>query len=136
MMARNKGKPSIPRDPGRLKLSTLSERVISEWRGCEEPWDLNKGLHKPDEFIQSLLESTGADQGIHEESLRNSWNDLVGGFVASQTQPVSLKHGLLLIRVTQPALRFQLDRMKPDLISRLSSILGKDLVQTIRFTHG
>jgi hypothetical protein len=129
-----------PRGPQRPKkstrLSAASARVLSEWRGYEEALDLNEGIHHPAEFIQSILERAGAADGLHEDQVRSSWKELAGHLIASHTDPVSVKQGELVLRVSQPALRFQLDRMKPELLARIQSHLGPDAIRSIRFTHG
>jgi hypothetical protein len=128
------GPPRRPKQ--RPKISGASSRVLREWRGYDEAIDLNEGLHRPQEFIQSILASTGAIEGLHEDQVRSSWKKLAGDFIASHTDPVSVKHGELVLRVSQPALRFQLERMKPELLSRIREHLGPDAIQSIRFTHG
>jgi hypothetical protein len=120
----------------RLPPSERSARIIREWRGCDEPVDFERGLSRPSDFIHSILEAAGAADGLHEDQLKASWNELAGEFIASQTDPVSVKQGELLLRVSQPALRFQLERMKPQLIARMRAALGHDVIQSIRFTHG
>jgi hypothetical protein len=135
MATNNRSGP--PRRPKpRPKLSGASTRILREWRGYEEALDLNEGLHHPQEFIQSILESTGAIEGLHEDQVRSSWKQLAGDFIAAHTDPVSVKHGELVLRVSQPALRFQLERMKPELLTRIHQHLGPHTIQSIRFTHG
>ncbi len=115
--------------------SSITARILREWRGCDEPLDLKKGLHHPSEFLEEILESAGVESGIKEEKLRTTWAQVAGEFIASHTEPVSIRNGELLLRVSQPALRFQLERMKPDLLHRVRQALG-DSIRNIRFSHG
>ena len=126
-----------PRRPSqRPKPSGASTRIIREWRGYDEALDLNEGLHRPQEFIQSILESAGAIEGLQEDQVRAAWKELAGDFIASHTDPVSVKQGELVLRVSQPALRFQLERMKPELLTRIREHLGPESIKSIHFTHG
>jgi predicted nucleic acid-binding Zn ribbon protein len=56
--------------------------------------------------------------------------------IAQHTSPVSLRKGELVLRVSQPAMRFHLEQMKPMLLERLRMQLGKDRLKAIRFTLG
>lgn len=114
----------------------MSIRVLREWRGYDEALDLNEGVHTPTEFIQSILEQAGAAEGLHEDQIRSSWKQVAGDFIAAHTDPASVKHGELVLRVSQPALRFQLERMKPELLNRIRSHFDNNTITSIRFTHG
>ncbi len=120
-----------PPRPGRIR-----EEILQEWRGAEEPADLNAGIHLAEKFITAILRAAGAEDGLHEDQVRATWKELAGDFIASHTEPVSVKSGNLVLRVTQPALRFQLEQMKPMLLKRIRTQLGEDKVKSIKFTLG
>ena len=135
-MARIDRSGSFRRPKKRPKISGTSTRVLREWRGYDEALDLNEGVHSPQEFIHSILEQAGAAEGVQEDQLRSVWKQLAGDFIAAYTDPVSIKHRELVLRVSQPALRFQLERMKPELLARIHNHFGNDTIRSIRFTHG
>ena len=116
--------------------SRIREEILQEWRGAEEPADLNAGIHLAEKFITAILRAAGAEDGLHEDQVRATWKELAGDFIASHTEPVSVKSGNLVLRVTQPALRFQLEQMKPMLLKRIRTQLGEDKVKSIKFTLG
>jgi predicted nucleic acid-binding Zn ribbon protein len=120
-----------PPRPGRIR-----EEILQEWRGADEPADLNAGIHRAEKFITAILRAAGAEDGLHEDQVRATWKELAGDFIASHTEPVSVKSGNLVLRVTQPALRFQLEQMKPMLLKRIRTQLGEDKVKSIKFTLG
>lgn len=120
-----------PPRPGRIR-----EEILQEWRGAEEPADLNAGIHRAEKFVAAILRAAGAEDGLHEDQVRATWKELAGDFIASHTEPVSVKSGNLVLRVTQPALRFQLEQMKPMLLKRIRTQLGEDKVKSIKFTLG
>jgi predicted nucleic acid-binding Zn ribbon protein len=122
------GKPS--------QSSKIREEILREWRGADEPADLNAGVHSAEKFIAAILRAAGAEDGLNEDLVRATWKELAGDFIARHTEPVSVKSGNLVLRVTQPALRFQLEQMKPMLFSRIRQQLGAGKIKSIKFTLG
>ncbi len=116
--------------------SKIREEILREWRGIDEPTDLNAGIHLAEKFVASILRAAGAEDGLQEDHVRSTWKELAGDFIARHTEPVSVKSGILVLRVTQPALRFQLEQMKPMLLGRIRDQLGEGRVQSIKFTLG
>lgn len=118
------------------RASKIREEILREWRGIEEPDDLNAGIHVADKFVNAILRSAGAEDGLNEDMVRAAWKDLAGDFIAAHTEPLSVKNGDLVLRVTQPTLRFQLEQMKPMLLNRIRQELGSQRIKSIKFTLG
>ncbi len=116
--------------------SKIREEILREWRGGDEPADLNAGIHLAESFVAAILRAAGAEDGLHEDQVRATWKELAGDFIARHTEPISVKGGNLVLRVTQPALRFQLEQMKPMLLTRIREQLGEGRVRTIKFQLG
>jgi len=114
----------------------IREQVLREWRGIDEPLDLDSGMHRPQQSLAVILRRFGIQDGLDEEQVKSAWRELAGDFIASHSQPDSVKNGQLVLRVTQPAMRFHLEQMKPLLLERLRDLLGHDKIRTIRFMHG
>ena len=121
MATRNRPAAAMIRKP---RNGGISEQILREWRGCEEPLDLNDGVH------------AAAEDGLHEDQVRSAWKELAGDFIARHTEPVSVKNGHLVLRVTQPAMRFHLEQMKPMLLTRIRSQLGEDRIKSVKFALG
>ena len=119
-----------PRDSG------IREEILREWRGYDEAMDLNAGVHASSEFVAAILRSVGAEDGLYEDQVRAAWKELAGDFIARHTEPVSVKNGHLVLRVTQPAMRFHLEQIKPILLTRIRNQLGEGLVKSVKFTLG
>jgi predicted nucleic acid-binding Zn ribbon protein len=117
--------------PGKFR-----EEILREWRGTDEPTDLNSGIHLAGKFISAILRAAGAEDGLDEDEVRATWKELAGDFIARHTEPISVKGGNLVLRVTQPALRFQLEQMKPMLLSRIRQQLGENRIRSVKFTLG
>lgn len=115
----------------------IRQEILREWRGCDEPTSLNHRVHAAAGFIDTILHGiTGATDGLDEEAVRSAWKELAGEFVARHSEPVSVKNGHLVLRVTQPAMRFHLEQHKPLLLERIRASLGSGHIQSVRFTLG
>lgn len=118
------------------RASKIREEILREWRGADEPDDLNAGIHLAEKFVSAILRSAGAEDGLSEDQVRATWKDLAGDFIGRHTEPVSVKSGVLSLRCTQPALRFQLEQMKPMLLKRIREQLGDNRIKSIKFSLG
>lgn len=116
--------------------SKIREEILREWRGSDEPDDLNAGIHLAEKFVAAILRAAGAEDGLNEDEVRATWKDLAGDFIARHTEPISVKGGHLVLRVTQPAMRFHLEQMKPMLLTRIRSRLGENRIHSVKFTLG
>lgn len=122
------------RKPGRADL--IRREILREWRGADEVADPNAGIHTAGQFVHAILRAAGLEDGINEDELRAAWKELAGDFIARHSEPLSVKGGHLVLRVTQPAMRFHLEQMKPMLLARIRSQLGADRIKSVKFTLG
>lgn len=111
-------------------------RILSEWRGCDEAPDLQSRVNRASAFIDAILRSAGLAEGIQEQELKAAWREIAGEFIARHTEPASVKNGVLVLRVTQPAMRFQLEQTKSMLLGRIRESQGTARIKSIKFTIG
>ena len=119
-----------PRDGG------IREAILREWRGFDEAKDLNDGISSAGKFIDAIIRAAGIEDGLNEDQVRAAWKELAGDFISRHTEPISVKNGHLVLRVTQPAMRFHLEQMKPMLLTRIRGQLGEDRIKSVKFTLG
>jgi len=120
-------------------LRRFREEILREWRGGDEADDVESRVHLPGEFVAAILRglrAAGAADGLDEDEVRAAWKELAGDFIARHAEPVSVKGGNLVLRVTQPTMRFQLEQMKPMLLARIRTRLGEDRIRSVKFTLG
>lgn len=117
-------------------LRRIREAILREWRGSDEPLDLNSRVSQPGKFLRAILQQAGASEGIDEDQVKSAWKELAGDFISRHTEPLSIKGGHLVLRVTQPAMRFHLEQMKPMLLERIREALGAEKIHSIRFQIG
>lgn len=114
----------------------IREEILREWRGGDEADDLNAHVNLAGKFIGAILKAAGAEDGLNEDQVKGAWKELAGDFISRHAEPVSVKEGHLVLRVTQPAMRFHLEQMKPMLLTRIREQLGQNRVHSIKFTLG
>ena len=114
----------------------IREEILREWRGCDEAVNSNAGITLAEKWIRNVMKSIGAGDGLDEELVRSTWKELAGDFIASHTEPQSVRNGHLVLRVTQPAMRFHLEQMKPMLLTRIREQLGEQRIKSVNFTLG
>jgi predicted nucleic acid-binding Zn ribbon protein len=129
MAAPRKRKPKIGRDG-------IHEELMSEWLGCEKPLGLNENITAAADWIDSILKKQFFAESLNEEDVKTAWKEVAGDFIGANTEPVSVKDGHLVLRVTQPAMRFHLEQLKPELLRKIKERFGKDKIKSIKFSLG
>jgi predicted nucleic acid-binding Zn ribbon protein len=81
--------------------------------------------------LDRLLRHLGAPKVETVRSLFDRWPDAVGEQVASQASPISLRDGVLVVGVDDPAWATQLRFLEGELLTRLAAEFGADEVTSI-----
>lgn len=127
-------KPSKGQSP--LNKNQIHARLTAEWRGGFDPPDPKRNIHEPSEFLNRLLKEVGMSDGIEQEKLKEAWSSIAGEFIARHTVPDSIKNGVLVLRVLQPAMKFHLQQMSGKLLENLHNELGSGAVKQVVFKIG
>lgn len=80
--------------------------------------------------LERLARGIGAPPPDVLASVFAGWEGLVGAQVAAHAQPRSLRDGILVIAVDQPAWATQLRLLSADILGRLTEVVGG--VDTVR----
>lgn len=64
------------------------------------------------------------------------WEQAAGPAVAQNTRPTGIRNNLLLVEVNSSSWLFQLRFLKKDLIGNVNRMVGKELVEDIKFKVG
>ena len=117
--------------------AALRAAVVAEWRGLPE------GKQRPDrwqiagELLPKLMQRLGLSERLHETEVIDAWAQIVGDFIAAHSAPVSLREGVLYVRVLQPALHYELEQISKHMIVRkLKQRFGSKTVRDVRFRVG
>jgi len=114
----------------------IHEDLMREWLGCDKPDDLRANVSSAAAWVDGILKSQFFADGLNEEEVKAAWKEIAGDFIGANTEPVSVKEGHLVLRVTQPAVRFHLEQLKPELLKKIQDRFGKGKVRSIRFNLG
>jgi len=112
------------------------DKIIAEWRG------LPQVRPKPDRAVQigpaleALFQKIGLTERFDESEMAAAWQSIVGDFLAAHSAPIGLKDGCLLVRVSQPTVRYELDRVwKKKILTSMKERFGAKKIHSIRFQH-
>jgi predicted nucleic acid-binding Zn ribbon protein len=83
------------------------------------------------ELIKEFFERHRGSNYLDEMTVINSWSKVVGPFIASHTIDLSIKNGVLFVRVDSDALRSELSYSKSLLVKNLNEMVGKEIVKGI-----
>ncbi len=125
-----------PRGRKPFALEAQRARVLAQWRGIGPPLDPNENVSRVGDVLSGILAKLQLEEGIEESRLRGAWREVAGEFVAAQTEPVSLRKGVLTLKVLQPAMRFHLEQSRGEILASLQRALGKKKVREVRLTIG
>lgn len=89
-----------------------------------------------DAILGELLEELHLqEEDMLPEVLADLWRKAVGNALSSFSELVSVARQSASIRITHPAVRYELTRMKPQIIRALNKALGEGSVRTVRFIN-
>lgn len=114
-------------------LSFLRRRVLREWRGLSSETTSDRQLIVAD-VLTKVVTKLGLHTRIKQEEIAATWNETVGDFLAAHSEPQQLSHGILSVRVIQPTIRYELDRVwKKEVLQKLQARFGAKLIRDVRF---
>jgi len=109
----------------------LRALTLRQWRHADPVKDPVRNISHASESLDKILEEVGATGGLEEKQLQDAWLQVAGEFIAKNAKPESLKKGVLVLRVVQPTLKFQLEQMKGKLLQNFRRELGEGVVKVI-----
>lgn len=115
----------------------LRARVIAEWRGLPEtPFERGKARPLADALL-AVMSALDLGDRLREEQVKLAWREIVGDFLARHSMPDAVRDGVLIVRVLQPTLLYELDRnLKPQIVRKLRARFGAGMVRNVRFRIG
>ena len=116
---------------------SLRAAVIAEWRGLPEKKMRPDRWQAAGDMLTKLMQRLGLSERLHESEVIEAWGKIVGDFIAVHSAPVSLREGVLYVRVLQPALHYELEQIsKPAILRKLKQRFGGKTVRDVRFRVG
>lgn len=83
------------------------------------------------------MKALGLGDRLREEAVKKAWREIAGEFIAAQSTPDALRAGVLIVRVAQSPMLYELDRVwKAELLAKLKQRFGARTVREIKFRIG
>jgi hypothetical protein len=99
-----------------------------------------KGTHaspqKLGNILQDILKKHNISIDSGEQRLLEIWNRAVGLQISAHTRPEKLKRNTLFVKVSSSVWMHQLHILKSDIIEKINTLLGKELVKNVHFSIG
>jgi predicted nucleic acid-binding Zn ribbon protein len=87
--------------------------------------------------LRKVLDQWGLGEQLRERDVLGAWHELVGDFIARHSAPHSLKDGVLVIRVVQPTVRYELERQwRGEILRKFRERFGARVVRDVKFRIG
>lgn len=123
--------------PRYRKYRGARERALAEFRGYREPDDLTAFSHENlGKVIGATLNKMGLKDRFDEDQVKAAWREIVGDFVAQNSQPVGMNRKVLIVQVLQPAVHYTLERMKGQILAKMQARFGAERVRNVQFRIG
>ena len=119
-----------------LSEAELRRQVIAEFRGYREPRPLMERVQGVGALISKAMLGLGLGERVREAEVLQAWKDTVGEFFAAHSAPHRLKDGVLYVRVLQPTVHFEMERMRGPIVTKLKERFGARVVREVRFRVG
>ena len=115
----------------------LRAAVLREWRGLPQPVPARDRCKRSAELLPVLMQRLGLKERLREAEVIGAWCSIVGDFIAAHSAPAALRDGVLYVRVLQPALHYELDRIaRPKILAKLKQRFGGKIIRDLRFRLG
>lgn len=103
---------------------------MSRWRPLPEDRSA-RDPRRVSDSLDRLAHSIGAPSSEVLSKVFSRWEELVGDQVAAHATPLSLRHGVMVVDVDQPAWATQLRYLAPELLRRLDEVIGAGEIREV-----
>ena len=85
------------------------------------------------ELILKNLRAQGLETPLQQKRLVEAWPEVMGEKIAGYTQAVYIRNQTLHVKLTNPALRADLSMMRAEIVKKLNTAVGSQVIVEIRF---
>jgi predicted nucleic acid-binding Zn ribbon protein len=83
--------------------------------------------------VKQFVKDLGLSSKLEQYEAVNRWGEVVGTRIAQETEAVRIEKGVLVVKVKSSVWRNELNVRKREIIERLNTALGQQVVNDIRF---
>ncbi|UCE93842.1 MAG: DUF721 domain-containing protein [Flavobacteriaceae bacterium] len=84
------------------------------------------------DLIPQMLKENKLKKGMDQIQVKEVWQEVMGMGVANYTESVSLKNGVLLVRLKSSALREELNYGKSKIVSMMNKALNQVEIKEVK----
>lgn len=85
------------------------------------------------DIILKNLREQGLETPLLQKRLIDSWPEVMGQLIANYTDDLCIRNQTLFVKLKNPALRSELSLQRQDIVRRLNSHVGSQVIADIRF---
>ena len=85
------------------------------------------------DIILKNLREQGLETPLLQKRLLDSWPEVMGQLIANYTDDLCIRNQTLFVKLKNPALRSELSLQRQDIVRRLNSHVGSQVIADIRF---
>ena len=85
------------------------------------------------EVIKQYLKELQIDRKLKEVSLTGRWEEVVGKIIASKTEKIIIRDGIMYIHVRSSVVKHELMMIREELVKALNDKAGEELIKEIVF---
>ena len=85
------------------------------------------------DIILKNLREQGLETPLLQKRLIDSWSEVMGQLIASYTDDLYIRNQTLFVKLKNPALRSELSLQRQDIVRRLNSHVGSQVIADVRF---
>ena len=85
------------------------------------------------DIILKNLREQGLETPLLQKRLIDSWSEVMGQLIASYTDDLYIRNQTLFVKLKKPALRSELSLQRQEIVRRLNSHVGSQVIADVRF---
>lgn len=85
------------------------------------------------DIILKNLREQGLETPLLQKRLIDSWPEVMGQGIANYTDDLYIRNQTLFVKLKNPALRSELSLQRQDIVRRLNSHVGSQVIADVRF---
>ena len=84
-------------------------------------------------IIEDVIENLNMKRKLNISRIFNCWEEIVGTEISKKAKPIKVTGGVLRVSVTTSTWANELSLMSGQLIEKINSFIGEEVVKRIRF---
>lgn len=117
----------------RTRAEGERDQALADFFGIGPALDVKANIRTMDSLLGELLQELNLqEETLGPEILAEAWHKAVGDMLSGMSELVSLSRQTAVIRVSHAAARYELTRLKPQIVRVLNQTLGSGSVTRVK----